>query len=126
MTFARMTPDSPCRVPSLAASSRLYFDPRHQRWVVKAPHQVVFLDPVSLDVLRACDGQRNLAQVALCLEGLGHRPGRAWLDVVQDIVRHFEARGVLHCTRPEGAFPAPRDALQSLAGRLLEGRSSTK
>ncbi|UTW13419.1 hypothetical protein [Marinobacterium rhizophilum] len=126
MTLAGMTPESPCRVPSLAAGSRLYFDPRHQRWVVKAPHQLVFLDPVSLDVLRACDGRRNLAQIACCLDGLGHRPGRAWLDVVKDIVRHFEVRGVLRCSLPEQAFPRTRGCVRSLAGRLFEGRSSTK
>lgn len=121
-----MTFDSPRWVPSLAAGIRLYFDDQHQRWVIKAPHQVVFLDPVSLDVLRACDGERNLARIALCMEATEHRPGRAWLEVVNDIVRHFEARGVLRCRMGDGDLPLVRGPLQSLAEAVLERRSSTK
>ncbi|NVK42837.1 MAG: hypothetical protein HWE39_16465 [Oceanospirillaceae bacterium] len=92
-----MNPDSPHWVPSLAPGIRLYFDDQSRRWVVKAPQQVVFLDPLSLDVLRACDGDRSLMQIALYMDALEHRPGRAWLEVVSDVVRHFESRGMLRC-----------------------------
>jgi hypothetical protein len=92
-----MMPNSPCRVPCLAPDTRLYFDNQHQRWVVRAPHQMVFLDPLSLDVLRACDGDRTLARIAQHLDALGQSPGRAWLDLVTDVVRYFEVRGVLRC-----------------------------
>jgi hypothetical protein len=126
MTPAQAAVSSPRSVPSLAAGTQLYFDNQHQRWVIKAPHQVVFLDPLSLDVLRACDGERNLARIALCMDALNHRPGRAWLDVVQDIVRHFEARGVLRCRLEDGALAQAQRPLQSLAERMLERRSSTK
>lgn len=126
MTVATMTSDSPHWVPGLASGSHLYFDARYQRWVVRAPLQVVFLDPLSLQVLRACDGRRNLSQIALCLEELDQRPDRAWLEVVRGIVRHFEARGILRCTLFEGHCCVTRGPQQSLAGRLLERRSSTK
>jgi hypothetical protein len=60
------------------------------------------------------------------MDALNHRPGRAWLDVVQDIVRHFEARGVLRCRLEDGALAQAQRPLQSLAERMLERRSSTK
>nr|WP_067290309.1 hypothetical protein [Marinobacterium profundum] len=124
--MAQASVSSPRAVPSLAAGTRLYFDSQHQRWVIKAPHQVVFLDPVSLDVLRACEGERNLVAIALSMDALNHRPGRAWLDVVTDIVRHFEARGVLRCRLEDSALSQVQRPLQGLAERLLERRSSTK
>ncbi len=114
-----MISDSPHWVPSLAPETQLYLDSQHQRWVVRAPHQVVFVDPLSLDVLRACDGKRSVAKIALlldkkrldrlCKDGSGRdvrgsRTGSAWLDIVNDIVRHFEARGVLHCRLQNGAL----------------------
>ena len=114
-----MNSDSPHWVPSLAPDTQLYLDSQHQRWVVRAPHQVVFVDPLSLDVLRACDGKRSVAKIALLLDrkrldrlhndgsgrdDRGLRTGRAWLDIVNDIVRHFEARAVLHCRLENGAL----------------------
>ncbi len=99
-----MTPESPNWVPSLAPGIRLYFDDQSRRWVVKAPQQVVFLDPLSLDVLRACDGRRCLTQIALYMDGLEHRPGRGWLEVVSEIVRHFEGRGMLRCRLASSAL----------------------
>lgn len=100
-----MTPDCSNRVPSLAPGIRLYCDDQAHRWIVKAPRQVVFLDPVSLDVLRACDGRRDLVQIALYLNGLRHRPGSVRLEVVSDVVRHFESRGMLRC-RPASSVLA--------------------
>ncbi|MFC6672971.1 hypothetical protein [Marinobacterium aestuariivivens] len=105
-----MNPDSLNRVPSLAPGIRLYFDDQPRRWVIKAPQQVVFLDPLSLEVLRACDGVRNLAQIAVRMESCAEVPRRDWLDVVCDIVRHFEGRGMLRCLPGEPDRRLPVEA----------------
>ncbi len=104
-----MRPDIANRVPSLAPGIRLYCDDQSHRWVVKAPRQVVFLDPLSLDVLRACNGCRDLMQIALYLELFGQRSQPVELEQISDVVRHFESRGMLRCrpVRPALAVSAP-------------------
>lgn len=90
-----MTLESPARVPQLAACTDLFFDAHCRRWVLRAPHQVVFLDALSLAVLRVCDGLHSLDEIANRLEMALCPEGLESLEAVQDIVRHFEARGIL-------------------------------
>jgi hypothetical protein len=82
------------RIPVLKDECQLYFDGKHDRWVLKAPQQAVFLDKLTLLVLQACDGQCSEQQIITSVATF------AGLDCVSerdisDILAEFERRGFI-------------------------------
>ena len=84
----------PERVPALSAHCRLYFDGQHNRWVFKAPQQIMFPDQFTLAVLQACDGHCSEQQIARSLVACSTRES-VTIDVVLDLLDEFERRGYL-------------------------------
>jgi pyrroloquinoline quinone biosynthesis protein D len=50
--------------PRMPRHVRLQMDALRDRWVVLAPEKVMWPDPVSVDVLRLCDGGLAIADIA--------------------------------------------------------------
>lgn len=50
--------------PHLPKHARLQFDELRQRFVVLAPERVYWPDNVTVDILKLCDGQRTIAEIA--------------------------------------------------------------
>lgn len=84
--------------PSLAPMCRLYFDPVHKRWVIRAPNQVIFPDSESLEVLLLCDGKQSVDQISDKLEENRQQNINARGDTAKEIVMRFVRRGVLETT----------------------------
>ena len=85
---------TPERVPILSAHCRLYFDGQHNRWVFKAPQQIMFPDQFTLTVLQACDGRCSEQQIAHSLVACSTRDN-VTIDDVLDLLDEFERRGYL-------------------------------
>ena len=83
--------------PGLSPLCSLYFDKQHQRWVIRAPNQVVFPDSESLEVLLLCDGTRTVEQISEKLQQHKHFDLNHPVTTgpVEDIITRFIRRGVL-------------------------------
>ncbi len=81
-------------VPVLNANCRLYFDGQHNRWVLKAPQQIIFPDQLTLIVLQACDGSCCGKQIAHSL-ALFPALGSVSEEDVLDVLDEFERRGFI-------------------------------
>jgi pyrroloquinoline quinone biosynthesis protein D len=53
--------------PSLPSHVRLQFDPVRQAWAVLSPERVFWPNDVSLDILRHCDGDTDVAAIISAL-----------------------------------------------------------
>ena len=84
----------PEMTPVLNTECQLYFDGQHDRWVLKAPQQVIFPDHLTLRVLQACDGCCNGAQIVDSLSAEASS-GQVSEDDVLDILDEYERRGFL-------------------------------
>lgn len=80
--------------PVLKADCQLYFDGQHNRWVLKAPQQLVFPDKLTLIALQACDGICSAAQIARSLASFSDLNHVSEFDVL-DVLEEFERRGFL-------------------------------
>ena len=82
------------RIPVLKEECQLYFDGKHDRWVLKAPQQAVFLDRLTLLVLQACDGCCSEQQIISSVATFPELVGVSEMDV-SDILAEFEQRGFI-------------------------------
>jgi pyrroloquinoline quinone biosynthesis protein D len=53
--------------PSLRPHARLRHDPARDRWIVLAPERIFEPDAIAVAVLRLCDGQRTVKDIAVAL-----------------------------------------------------------
>ena len=60
-------------VPSLPRGVRLRYDEAREQWLLMGPERLFKLDPIALEILKRCDGERDLAAI------------------VEDLARSFEA-----------------------------------
>jgi hypothetical protein len=81
-------------VPVMNADCRLYFDGQHNRWVLKAPQQIIFPDKLTLIVLQACDGSCSGRQIAYSLASSSALDSITEDDVL-DVLDEFERRGFI-------------------------------
>jgi pyrroloquinoline quinone biosynthesis protein D len=63
-TRPRATRDSRPRLPRHV---RLHFDGVRQAWALLSPEKVLWPDETSLDILRRCDGEASVADLAAAL-----------------------------------------------------------
>ncbi len=82
-------------VPALAPRSHLFFDSRRQRWVLTAPHKLVLLDPLSLDILLACDGEHPIGSIADGLDAELHQLSQPKQRITAEIILRFLQGGFL-------------------------------
>jgi pyrroloquinoline quinone biosynthesis protein D len=68
--------------PRLPRGVRLREDKVRSRWVLLAPERVVKVNPIAVEILKLCDGERTLAEI---VGGLADRfkadPARVGTDV---------------------------------------------
>jgi len=50
-------------VPALPRGVKLRFDQAREVWVLLAPERVLMPDPIAVEILKRCDGQRSVAAV---------------------------------------------------------------
>lgn len=86
---------TPNLMPVLAPCSTLCFNESMQRWAIDAPDMCLPLDPLSLDVLLACDGEHSLQGIAQSLDQTLHALERPALEITLEIITRFLGLGIL-------------------------------
>ena len=79
-------------VPSLPRGVRLRYDEAREQWLLMGPERLFKLDPIALEILRRCDGERDFTAI------------------VEDLAASFE-------TEAAAVEPDVRSFLSDLAGR---------
>ena len=84
--------------PRLARGRRLYHDETRDRWVIQAPERVFSPDPVAVEVLKLCDGDRTVAELADALALRYDAPKERILADITSMLQDLADKGVVSCT----------------------------
>lgn len=82
-------------VPKLPGGVRLHFDGRRDRWVLLAPERLFVLDEIALEILKRCDGNNNVGDVAADLAEVFAAPVATILDDVRALLQDLADKNVL-------------------------------
>jgi pyrroloquinoline quinone biosynthesis protein D len=83
--------------PGLPRYVKLRHDATRDRWVVQAPERNFYPDPVAVEVLKLCDGNHTVAEVA---ESLSMRYNAPKEQIVADVIAMLQDladKGVVSC-----------------------------
>ena len=82
-------------VPALPRHIKLRHDAARDRWLILAPERVLTPDPIALDVLQLCDGQRNVDAIAEALAGRYAAAKEHILRDVTSMLQDLADKGVI-------------------------------
>ena len=82
-------------VPALPRHIKLRHDSARDRWMILAPERVLMPDPIALDILRLCDGQRSVAAIAAALAPQYAAPQERILADVTELLQDLADKGVI-------------------------------
>jgi pyrroloquinoline quinone biosynthesis protein D len=82
-------------VPSLPRHIKLRHDAARNRWTILAPERVLTPDPIALDILRLCDGQRSVQAIAEALAEQYAAPKERILTDVRNLLQDLADKGVI-------------------------------
>lgn len=82
-------------LPALPRHIKLRHDPTRNRWMILAPERVLMPDPIALDILQLCDGQRSVAAIAAALAGQYAAPAERILRDVTNLLQDLADKGVI-------------------------------
>jgi pyrroloquinoline quinone biosynthesis protein D len=82
-------------VPALPRQIKLRHDAARDRWMLLAPERVLMPDPIALDILQLCDGQRSVAAIAAALAGQYAAPQERILTDVTNLLQDLADKGVI-------------------------------
>jgi len=82
-------------VPSLPRHVKLRHDAARDRWMLLAPERVLTPDPIALDVIKLCDGQRSVDAIAQALVGRYAAPKERILTDVTVMLQDLADKGVI-------------------------------
>jgi pyrroloquinoline quinone biosynthesis protein D len=82
-------------VPALPRHIKLRHDTARNRWMLLAPERVLMPDPIALDILQLCDGQRSVAAIAAALAGQYAAPQERILTDVTNLLQDLADKGVI-------------------------------
>jgi pyrroloquinoline quinone biosynthesis protein D len=84
--------------PRLARGRRLYHDETRDRWVIQAPERVFSPDAIAVEVLRLCDGNRTVSELADALALRYDAPKERILADITAMLQDLADKGVVSCT----------------------------
>jgi len=82
-------------VPALPRHIKLRHDTARNRWMILAPERVLMPDPIALDILHLCDGQRSVAAIAEALASQYAAPYERILTDVTNLLQDLADKGVI-------------------------------
>lgn len=82
-------------VPALPRHIKLRHDSARDRWMILAPERVLMPDPIALDILHLCDGQRSVTAIAAALAGQYAAPQERILADVTNLLQDLADKGVI-------------------------------
>lgn len=81
--------------PQLARFVKLRHDPGRGRWILLAPERVMTPDDIAIDVLKLCDGERTLADIATILSADYDAPSEEIAEDLIDLLQGLADDGYL-------------------------------
>jgi pyrroloquinoline quinone biosynthesis protein D len=81
--------------PVLARYVRLHHDAGRGRWVLLAPERIIEPNEIALDVLRLCDGARDLTAIAEELANAYEAPRAQILGDITELLQDLADRGAI-------------------------------
>ncbi len=81
--------------PQLARFVKLRHDPGRERWTLLAPERVMTPDDIAIDVLKLCDGERTLSDIAAILSKDYDAPAEAIADDLIELLQGLADDGYL-------------------------------
>lgn len=81
--------------PKLPRHVRLQLNELRERWVVLAPEKVFWPDAVTVDVLRLCNGERTIAEIAAALAAGYNAPVEVIKQDVLEFVQEWSDKRLL-------------------------------
>ncbi len=82
-------------VPKLPRHIKLRHDPGRGRWIILAPERVFEPDETSVEVLRRCDGERDVAAIAAMLADEYQAPADVILADIIEMLQDLADKGVV-------------------------------
>ena len=82
-------------VPRFCPHMKLKFDKRRGQWVILAPERLFLPDDIALEILKRCDGEKNVAAIVDDLVRKFTAPRATILTDVTALVQDFTDKGVL-------------------------------
>ncbi len=82
-------------VPSLPRHIKLRHDAARDRWLLLAPERVFTPDPIAVEVLKLCDGERSLEAIADLLAARYAAPKERILIDVTSMLQDLADKGVV-------------------------------
>lgn len=112
--------------PKLARHARLHYDPTRERWVVLVPERVLAPDDTAVEVLRLCDGERDVAGIADALAEKYAAPREVILGDVIAMLADLAGRGFLIEAPPAAAANEAEQEHDDAPSRLGEGAADAR
>ncbi|PYE89929.1 pyrroloquinoline quinone biosynthesis peptide chaperone PqqD [Phyllobacterium leguminum] len=73
--------------PKLKHHARLQYDPVRDAWALLSPERIFWPNEVSLDILRLCDGTRNVEEM---IASLADQYGADEADIADDVTAFLQ------------------------------------
>lgn len=81
--------------PSLPAHIKMRHDTGRGRWILLAPERVFEPDPIAVEILKVCDGQRSVSDIAAALAKEYNAPPEDILNDIVAMLQDLSDRGAL-------------------------------
>jgi pyrroloquinoline quinone biosynthesis protein D len=81
--------------PSLPPHIKMRHDTGRGRWILLAPERVFEPDPIAVEILKVCDGQRSVAEIAATLAKEYNAPPEDILNDVIAMLQELSDKGAL-------------------------------
>src|SRR5208283_5050389 len=81
--------------PAFTRHARLHHDRARERYVILAPERAYEVDPIGLAVLRLCEGQRSLSDIAAHLAQIYSAPVDVIAKDVADLLQGLADKRLL-------------------------------
>lgn len=81
--------------PALATHIKMRHDAGRGRWILLAPERVFEPDPIAVEILKVCDGQRTVNDIAAALAKEYNAPVEDILNDVIAMLQELSDKGAL-------------------------------
>jgi pyrroloquinoline quinone biosynthesis protein D len=83
--------------PYLPRSFKLQHDKTRDRWIIQAPERVFSPNAIAVEVLKLCDGNRTVADLADALAVRYNAPKERILADITSMLQDLADKGVVSC-----------------------------
>jgi pyrroloquinoline quinone biosynthesis protein D len=81
--------------PTLPKHIKLRHDPGRGRWIILAPERVFSPDDIAVEVLKLCDGQRSVSEIAATLSQEYQAPLEEITNDIVAMLQDLSDKGVV-------------------------------